>query len=182
MLVAKPGAIDDDIFGRSVVFVLDHCGDEGTFGLVLNKPISLSSSSEAPASRTAFAASSDTKRRAMIASPLYTGGPLDLDVVQVLHSIPGVPGSSTIIPGVYTASLEAVIDVARRGGLATDHGYKFLAGYAGWGPGQLDDEIAAGVWTVSATSTSYVMSALGAQGDVLWEQLNSALGVDIPPT
>jgi putative transcriptional regulator len=177
VLVARPGAIDDEFFEKSVVLVLAH-DEDGTFGLALNKPIALMSSVQTSTSTSVGISFEDAKNGLLADTTLYNGGPLDLDTLHALHSMPDLTRASTVIPGVYTSSLNTVVTALRNGGLVAD--CKFLAGYAGWGFSQLESEIADGVWTVAATNPEFVtLPCPHGEGCAMWELLNDELGVGL---
>ncbi len=136
LLVAKPGLVDPN-FSRSVVLLLAH-GDQGALGLVLNRP------SPAPVT-TAL------PEWAELASPprtVFVGGPVVEGTICLarLKSEVAVPASG------YLALQGALGTVD----LDTDPSFvapwierlRIFAGYAGWGAGQVEDELAQDAWWV----------------------------------
>jgi putative transcriptional regulator len=133
LLVALP-VLRDPNFDRTVVFVLEH-SDGGAAGVVLNRPSPLSVA-EPLADWMALASSP---------SVVFFGGPVEKN---------GVIGLAESGSHLTTVDLELGPD-------ALDDpigSVRVFAGYAGWGPGQLEDEIGAGAWLVVAAAAGDVMS------------------------
>lgn len=142
LLVATPPLVDPT-FDRSVVLVLAHDA-EGALGLVLNRPTDQTTS---PGLRAWLDRAADP-------AVVFTGGPVDPDALIGLVALADSPDDQP-----NEAAPDAWAPLT--GGLATvdldtdpdDIGVEFRAvrlfrGYAGWGPGQLDDEMDEGAWIV----------------------------------
>ncbi len=138
-LVAMPGMVDPN-FAGSVIYLFEHT-EKGAMGLVVNKPTELNLA-------TLF---DKVELKLEIAPQLdqsvYFGGPVQVERGFVLHeSNPHLSySSSLIIPGglTMTTSKDVLEDVAVGNGPR-----KFLMtlGYAGWGAGQLEEEISLNGW------------------------------------
>jgi putative transcriptional regulator len=130
LLVATPD-LGDGNFSHTVVLVLEH-GDEGTLGVVLNRPRVIDVHAVLP------------QWGGLAADPpvLFTGGPVQADQA-VIGLGRGTGGGQEVLPGIRVLDLESEpadhpdIEVVR-----------LFVGYAGWGSGQLDSEIADGGWFV----------------------------------
>lgn len=141
LLVANPRLADPN-FDRSVVLVLAH-GEEGSLGVILNRP-----------SDTAVAeALPGWEEVASAPAAVFVGGPVQQTTVIALAQSSGAgtfdlgdadSGWASVAGDVGTLDLEVGPDQAAR----RIAGLRVFAGYAGWGPGQLEDEIAAGGWFV----------------------------------
>lgn len=138
LLVASP-ELEGPEFERTVVLVLEHAGLAGALGVVLNRPMPVPVGAELPA----WAASSVVAEPAVV----FSGGPVEDDsVLLVALAQPGagpselraVTGRMAVVPFTVAA------DEAHR----WSEGVRVFAGYAGWAPGQLEGEIAAGAWYV----------------------------------
>lgn len=136
LLVATP--LTGDFFRRSVVLVLHH-DEEGAHGLVLNSPLEAEVSAVLP------------EWQPHVTSPglLFQGGPVGMDTAMGLVSVPGgTPhdplGISLLFGGLGLVDLDAPPPVVTPE-LA---GMRVFVGYAGWGPGQLDQELGEGAWYV----------------------------------
>jgi putative transcriptional regulator len=131
LLVATPDLRDPN-FARTVVLVLEH-GDEGALGVVLNRPIDLAVSEVLP----------DWADLTSSPSCLFVGGPVAPTAVIGLGRGTG-PVFQPLFDGLGTLDLEA--DPVSAG--AAMDGLRVFVGYAGWAPGQLDEELTAGGWLV----------------------------------
>lgn len=140
LLCAVPQLLDPN-FHRAVVLMLDH-GEEGALGLILNNPMPTRLREVANSLDLVWAGDSDARIR--------LGGPVEQIRGWFLHDQPDWDSEAdSIADGLWlTTSLESV---KRDGNLRFgDDGerFLFLLGYAGWGGGQLEAEIAAGSWVV----------------------------------
>lgn len=134
LLVAAPGLVDPN-FARTVVLVLDH-GDEGAFGVVLNR----STDVEVTDVLAGWA------ERATDPAVVFVGGPVQNEVAIGLARVgqgedEGVTrldcGLALVDLGRSPEDLEVPVERLR-----------LFSGYSGWGPDQLEEEFAAGGWIV----------------------------------
>ncbi len=135
LLVATP-ALADPNFDRAVVLLLDH-DEQGSLGVVLNRPTPV-----------------DVRDILLPWAPLagdpgvvFQGGPVALDSALGVAVIPGEEGPlgwRRVHGAIGLVDLEAPPELlaAALGGL------RIFAGYSGWGPGQLEDELGDGAWYV----------------------------------
>jgi putative transcriptional regulator len=149
LLVATPPLVDPN-FDRTVVLLLEHTG-LGSLGVVLNRPSSLAVPDSLERWRPALATPAE----------LFTGGPVEPD---------GVIGLALTAEGqLLTIDLtEDPADVGLPGG-----SLRLFRGYAGWGPGQLDDELDAGAWLVVPLDAA---DAYSAEPNGLWRQVLARQG------
>jgi putative transcriptional regulator len=136
LLLAAP-ALKDPNFDRAVVFIAEH-SEDGAMGLVLNRP------SEAPV----VDAIPDLTWVADSDELVYVGGPVAPNGVIVLaewadpsQAVVLVDDDLGFVPG-DAEDTDALADAVRRA--------RVYAGHAGWGPGQLEDELAEEAWIVEA--------------------------------
>src|SRR5690349_12230867 len=135
LLVATPQIVEG-VFCRSVVLLLHHDA-EGAQGVVLNRPMEARVDVVLP----------DWQPYATSPSVLFEGGPVGLDSALGLVSAPGdvePMGVKRLFGGIGLVDLDTppalvMPDLA---------GLRIYAGYAGWSPGQLEDEIGEGSWYV----------------------------------
>ena len=145
LLLASP-AMDDPNFGRAVILLVEH-GEQGALGLVLNKPTAVPVRDVLPDALRELLDESDNQPIA-----LRHGGPCR-GPLMVLHRC-GAASQIEVLPGMHFATEEAlvaaVLGEAAETDDAVDKGQRvlFFAGYAGWGPGQLEGEIADDAWAV----------------------------------
>jgi putative transcriptional regulator len=144
-LIAMP-SMQDPIFGGTVVYVCEH-NDNGVLGVVINKPTDMTM--EVLFERVDLELSSDVPR-SVVDEPIMFGGPVQDDRGFVLHT-PGARYSSSLTVTeevAFTTSIDVLEAVARGTGPSR---MLVSIGYAGWSPGQLEDEISRNGWlTVSA--------------------------------
>lgn len=126
--MASPGLTD--FFRRTVVLVLEHT-DEGAIGLVLNRPSETEVDEAVP----------DLAPLADPGDVVHVGGPVGPDSVIVLGRFDDPDDAASIVMG----DLGVVNPENAAPGLFDARVY---AGHAGWGPGQLDDELEQDAWIV----------------------------------
>ncbi|MCV6606243.1 MAG: YqgE/AlgH family protein [Porticoccaceae bacterium] len=143
-LIAMP-AMADGNFSEALVYICDH-SKEGAMGLVINRPMEASLS-------TVFEQMQLDGDTTLNSQPLLSGGPVSVERGFVLHSGDKQSWESTmkVSPQVsLTASRDIIADMAAGNGPSDA---LVVLGYAGWGPGQLEQEIAENAWlTVPADS------------------------------
>lgn len=136
LLLATP-QIGEGIFRRSVILLLHH-GVEGAQGLVLNRPMGADIEAVLPG----------WEDHVTMPRTLFEGGPVGVDSALGLVTVPGdgeePMGVRRLFGGVGLVDLDAppVLVAPEIAGL------RIFAGYAGWGTGQLEGEIAGGSWYV----------------------------------
>jgi putative transcriptional regulator len=153
LLIAGPSLLDPN-FWRTVVLVVEHA-EEGALGLVLNRPSETSLGEAVP--QLGELLDSD--------QPLFVGGPVQPSAVMVLAEFED-PGDAALLAfddvGVLgTGSSPEELNVGVRSGRA-------FVGHAGWGPGQLDDEIERGDWILEAASSQ---DAFTSEPQQLWSDV-----------
>lgn len=135
LLVATP-ALADPNFDRAVVLLLDH-DEDGSLGVVLNRPTPVDVSDILQA----WGEFADNP------GVVFQGGPVSLDAALGVAVIPGAEGPlgwRRVHGAIGLVDLEAPPEL-----LAAELGsLRIFAGYAGWGPGQLEEELSEGAWYV----------------------------------
>jgi len=149
LLVATP-SMPDGRFARTVIYMVDH-DDTGAFGLVVNRTMG----------RVPFA---DLLRDLKIEGepakgelPVHYGGPVEPGRGFFLHSLDYADDKTRVVgKGIgMTVDTEVVRAIARGEGPKR---WLFAFGYAGWGPGQLDAEMATGHWVVVPVDADLVFA------------------------
>ncbi len=148
-LIAMPG-MEDEMFGRSVVYMCEH-NEKGALGLVVNKPSDIHISNlfdkvELPLDRPDLAS-----------QPVFHGGPVQTERGFVLHDAvvgealkESVYASTLSIPGGLEMTTSRDVLEAMSSGAGPKRVFVSL-GYASWGQGQLESELAENSWlTVEA--------------------------------
>lgn len=139
LLAAAPNLADPN-FRRAVVLIVEHEADEGTLGVVLNRP------SDVPVEQVL----GPWSRLVVEPSVIFQGGPVALDSALALaapsgaaeplawRGLDGVPAMARVGLVDLDASPDELTEVLDR--------LRVFAGYAGWGAGQLQSEISEGAW------------------------------------
>ncbi|MEO0380567.1 MAG: YqgE/AlgH family protein [Pseudomonadota bacterium] len=167
LLVAMPG-MGDPRFDRSVVFVCAH-SDEGAMGLIINKP-ARDVSLDALLAQLEIEAGSDLGEFAV-----HIGGPVETSRGFVLHSTDYRSRLQTLEVGGdfgMTATMDVLEDIANGGG---PRAALVMLGYAGWGAGQLEGEIAQNGWLTVESEASLVFDLAD---DAKWAAAVGTLGID----
>ena len=136
-LIAMPNMVDPN-FAKSVTYICEH-NDQGALGVVVNRPIDMTLKSlfeqiEIPLQ--------DDGRGRM---PVYFGGPVQVDRGFVLHRPAGEWQSTLSIN--QQVGLTTSRDILQA--VADGHGPEQILvslGYAGWAPGQLEQELSQNAW------------------------------------
>jgi putative transcriptional regulator len=144
-LIARP-TLTDPSFARAVVLLLQHDAD-GAFGLVVNRPV----------------------QQEGLPLPVCAGGPCQTPGLFMLHGHPEWAGISPteVAPGIFVGD-NSCLSHARDAQADEVQRCRVFLGYAGWGPGQLEKEIAAGAWAAAAASSALLFDT---PAEELWEQL-----------
>src|SRR3954463_8411904 len=151
LILASP-ALRDPNFIRTVVLIAEHT-DEGAMGLVLNRP----------AASTVGEAVPDLSWLAGDEEPVYVGGPVAETAVIVLAEFDRPELAGAVVDaglgfiGAHAAEPERLGDAIRRA--------RVFAGHAGWGPGQLEDELAEEAWIVEPPARPEIFTE---DPDALW--------------
>lgn len=159
LLVAST-RLDDPNFFRSVVLMVQH-DPMGALGLILNRPTpgNLRDAWE-------FLGEGECPRD----DAIFHGGPVG-NTLLALHNDESL-ADAAVLPGLYVASdkdrvLQALSD--------TGTSVRLFHGYAGWGPGQLEEELRAGGWLIATANADLAFYS----GDDLWEQTIDRIGDQI---
>lgn len=159
LLVAVP-QLSDPNFERAVIFLLAH-GDEGAFGLVLNRPSLL-------VLRDICGELGVESERDDV---VLIGGPVEEQRGFLLHGDAAQPDSEAVADGVHLTGTPDVLAALCK----SNAPMRLFVGYAGWGPGQLESELAAGAWLSLPMRAEYVYTPAI---DGLWERVLRDAGID----
>jgi putative transcriptional regulator len=163
LLLSMPQLADPN-FTRSVVLLCQHDAD-GAFGLVLNRPITTTA-------RIVSQGEVDTATEQEV--DVWIGGPVEPERSWILLRDNSLDDSAIrVCDGVYLSTSARVLE----GMLATpdQSRARLIAGYAGWGPGQLDEEVAASAWLSGDIDLDIVFQT---PADEMWERAIRRLGAE----
>lgn len=156
--------LGDPNFYRSVVLMIEH-GETGSMGLVVNRgaPLTLG--------ELARGQNMDISQERS-GQPVFLGGPVEPQRGFVLHDDARLPEKHPVLPGLFlSVTLDALGPLLENPGPRL----RFCLGYAGWGPKQLENEIAAGSWLFTEATAE---SVLEVEPGKLWETTLRGMGVD----
>ena len=154
-LLLDSGLLNGSFFQRSVVLICQHDA-EGAFGLVLNR------SSGNKLGEMLIADIPDTLKE----QPLFLGGPVQLSALSFLHADDYLPQAS-VMPNLDLGhSLDSLVELSAS--FSATKKVKTFAGYAGWSPGQLEDEMKREAWLTHPASLDLVFETDPVQ---LWRMI-----------
>ena len=153
LLVAGPSLVDPN-FRHTVVLLGDH-GDDGAMGVVLNRSSAVAVSDAVPPLAALVGAD----------ELVFLGGPVQPQAVVVLADFAEPERAGELVLE-SVGFLPGELDDAAE--LGTLHAVRVFAGYAGWGPGQLETELAEGSWLVFAAGVTDVFTE---RPDELWSEV-----------
>jgi len=165
-LIAMP-SLNDGYFAQTVTYICDH-GAEGAMGLVINQPIDLTL--EQMLRQLDLEPVVDCRRQ-----PIFRGGPVQPEHGFVLHSTESEWSGTRVLGN--GLSLTTSRDVLEAMALGKGPEQTMVAlGYAGWGPGQLESEIAENAWLVAPASRSILFTL---PPDQRWGAAARLIGIDL---
>lgn len=163
VLISEP-LLQDACFQRSVIYLCHHDTSESV-GYVFNKK-----ADHLLADFIHDLTGNDF--------PLYTGGPVGLDTLHLLHIVPELIGGEPIQNGIHWGGeIDQAIEHILAGRI-TPHTCKFFIGYSGWSEGQLDAELDMNTWLVSEGNADLLFEKSEEQ---IWQQAVTALGRKFNP-
>jgi putative transcriptional regulator len=148
-LVAKP-KLQDPNFRQAVVLLLEH-GDQGAFGVVVNRPTKMKS----------------------LPFPVFTGGPCSEQGLRMIHGHEEWIGPDedeeavNIAPGVYLGDASCLKFLGDPDPEITLR-FRMFNGYAGWGADQLEQELVNGSWMLVAANAELLFDVAP---EDLWDHL-----------
>ena len=166
-LLALPTINDGSFFDKSLIYICSHCS-EGAMGLIINQPMpmidfeDLQDQLELP------------KADIIVKPRIFFGGPVETARGFVLHSR-DFKGEHSV-PLTRNIALNASIDILKN--IAKGNGPEkslFVLGYAGWGPGQLEQEILNNYWLTMDMDEDILFNA--GNGDNKWNIALQKLGI-----
>ena len=160
VLISEP-FLCDHMFGRSVILLVDHTQD-GTMGLVMNKPL--------PLFLNDLLSEIDCREDI----PIYKCGPISTDTLFYLHTLENIADSLPIANGFYLNGDFAAIKQFMAEGNSIKGKIRFFLGYSGWESGQLKQEIEENTWLVDKADIPSLMDEKASKN--LWKDALGKLG------
>ena len=165
-LIAMP-SLNESIFSHTITYICDH-SEDGAMGLVINQPLGIDMSE-------IFKQLDYNSSGSHSLEPVLCGGPVQPERGFILHSPERRWESSLAVSDdiMLTASRDIIEAISH------DQGpQKFLVtlGYAGWGAGQLEEEIANNAWLTLPANPSIIFDTPLEQR---WSAASKSLGIDL---
>ncbi|PWG61986.1 YqgE/AlgH family protein [Sediminicurvatus halobius] len=166
-LIAMPSLADPN-FARTVTYLCEH-NEDGALGIVVNRP------SEVTLDELLDHMGIDASGLGTRATPVFMGGPVQRERGFVLHPPAGEwDASLQVAEGICVTTSRDILEAVARG----DGPSQFLValGYAGWGPGQLEQEMAENAWLSGPAAPDIIFER---RHDERWQAAAALLGVDL---
>jgi putative transcriptional regulator len=165
-LIAMP-QLRDPNFRRTVVLLVHH-DEDGTFGVVLNRPTEITA--------MGLCSTLDLSWCGPPEKGIDWGGPVQPQTGWLVMGEPSSPSIQDevkeVADGIYFAgSLEVLRNVAAE----PPRDLHLMLGYAGWGPGQLESELAEGAWILAPVSHEAIFEV---EPNVMWDHVLRSMGID----
>jgi putative transcriptional regulator len=165
-LIAMPG-LSDPNFYRSVTCMCEHTS-EGALGIVVNRIASRISAKDI------FAELNIEPVAQMTSSPVYMGGPVHAHEIFILHGPPFQwRGTLMITPTLALSNTRDIIESLALG--SGPEAFMIALGCAGWGAGQLEEEILSNSWLTCPMDEDILFHA---KADQKWEAAVKKMGID----
>ncbi|MGM0594297.1 MAG: YqgE/AlgH family protein [Pseudomonadota bacterium] len=166
-LIAMP-TLDDPNFSHTVTYICEHT-DEGAMGIVINRPMSVS------LAEVLRQMEIEPSNRLDTSVMVNDGGPVQPEHGFVIHTPVGAWEASLPISDeiALTTSRDILAAIGHSEGPAR---YLIALGYAGWGPGQLEEEMAQNAW-LSGPATPQIL--FDTPLEQRWEAAARLLGIDV---
>lgn len=164
----------DPNFRRTVVLVVHH-DSESTFGLVLNREVELTIAELCESLEFEWQGPSD--------AGVAWGGPVESNTGWLLFQDGLENDAEAESEGVTRISgdlcFASSLEILRRLALSPPRDLRVFLGYAGWGEGQLELELAQGAWVVAPLSSSDSAAAIfDVPPEQMWEHVLREMGID----
>ena len=160
LLIAHPGLLDPN-FRKSVVLLSAHTEDDGSLGVIINRPLG----------QTLSEMNGDYAYGPLAQVPVYEGGPVQTEqmLLAAWHWLP-TEGAFRLYFGISEEKATELL----AGDTATE--VRAFLGYAGWSKGQLDAERQQQAWLISPVN-GHMMEGL--DGPAMWREILAAISPDL---
>jgi putative transcriptional regulator len=162
LLLSMP-QMQDPNFAKTVVLLCEY-GPEGAFGLVLNRPTDMPATAMVRLDPPIIGGND---------LPLWIGGPVEPQRGWILLADEPDSEFKSIRDGLYLSTSQDLLREVLEARPAPRA--RVLAGYAGWGPGQLDEELAQSAWLMADVDLDIVFDL---DPSVMWETAIRRIGAD----
>lgn len=159
LLISEP-SLQDTFFRKAVVLIAEH-NDEGSFGLIINKPVNVRLPEV-------------VKDLKDFDVQLFLGGPVKTDSLFFIHTKgEKIEGSMKILKGIFWGGdLDQVREMMKNGEIGPND-IRFFIGYSGWTPNQLEQELEINSWIVVETTKKDI---IGPDPENMWQNIIMSMG------
>lgn len=161
MFLVAARSLRDTNFAQTVVFLIDYDAG-GAFGLIIDRPTPHTMAELWP------------EITGLEAHSVHFGGPVFPNrLLFLLRSSDTTEGMRRVLKGVYLGSDELVL---KRIVAEGEEEFRVYAGYSGWAPGQLDNEVARGDWYIVPAETRFIFDP---QPSEVWPELIQRVDIQV---
>ena len=154
-LLLANGSLFGDVFRQTVILMAEH-DEDGALGFVVNRPTQMVIDRDESAEQTF-----------VVDETVYSGGPVQQSALTVIAEFMSPEHAARLIfDAVGFLDLEASAASAVKRA-------RVFAGYSGWGPGQLEGELAEGSWVVTDATADLVFEV---EPDEVWKEALRRMG------
>ena len=176
LLIAMP-TLGDPYFDKTVIYICEH-NNEGAMGLIINLPINLSLDQLLAQLKDELGSQDINVKNEYtekLEQRVLSGGPVASERGFVLHSPQSCWSSSLTLSSeiMITTSKDILLSLGTK---AAPDNYMVTLGYAGWGPGQLEEELKANSWLTTPADSDILFNTPIEQR---WKKATEKLGIDI---
>ncbi|MEM1137739.1 MAG: YqgE/AlgH family protein [Bacteroidota bacterium] len=157
VLLAEP-FLEDQNFNRSVVLMCEH-QNEGSFGLVFNKP--------------AMVSIEESNEMLLSDNSIYVGGPVEQNTLHFIHKFDFLEGCIALKDGIYWSGNYEHLKALHAQGMVHAKTCRFFIGYSGWGNEQLKSELKQDSWVVAKTNLQMLFEV---EPEKLWKNILRSMG------
>ncbi len=160
LLLSEPFMYDEN-FRRTVVLICEHTQENGTVGLILNKPVNLRLN-DVVAGFPPFK------------GKVFLGGPVGTDTLQFVHCLgEKVENSLQLAENIFWGgNFEQLKEMMTNGEVQPDE-VRFFLGYSGWSANQLEEEMKTNSWILSQAKYRHVFKD---DFNTLWKDVMQQMG------
>ncbi len=166
-LIAMP-AMGDPNFDRTVTFICEH-NEDGALGLVINRPMDLT------LGEIFSQMSLDCDDQGISALPVLQGGPVQVERGFVIHGSEREWNSTLAVSDTVAVTTSRDVLEAMAAGDGPERALVAI-GYAGWGAGQLEAEMAANAWLTVPANTEILFDI---PFEKRWRAAAALIGIDL---
>jgi putative transcriptional regulator len=166
-IIAMPGLMDEN-FNQAVTYICEH-DENGTFGIIINRESEITLDDVMQQMKIPYHPDKSKDET------VFTGGPVQINRGFILHRPTGNWDSSLIVNDSVALTTSRDILEAIAGNKGPDDTIIAL-GYAGWGPGQLEQEMAANTWLSCQAEEQIIFNT---PVEDRWQAAADLIGVDI---